>query len=118
MVFDVRRSADCGADLEAIFDHLVASYQALGDPIADALDRAEKRLLGIEDDIDTLAALPFQGTLVPHILDGLRHVTKDRAVLYFRVDETARQIFVLGVFFGGQDHQRHILKTIAELGQT
>jgi len=60
-----------------------------------------------------LGDAPFQGTLEPKLMDGLRHVTKNRAVFYFTVDETIETVRVLGVFFGGQDHRRHILVRVA-----
>lgn len=46
-------------------------------------------------------------------MERLRHVTKYRAVFYFTTDETNETVRVLGVFFGGQDHRRHLLARIA-----
>ena len=111
--FSVVRGARCGEDLELIFDHLFDTYQELGDRSDNALERAAERLVGIEDDLARLGDVPFQGTLEPKLMDGLRHVTKNRAVFYFTVDETIETVRVLGVFFGGQDHRRHILDRIA-----
>lgn len=110
--FDVVRSAHCDTDLELIFDHLFAAYRDLGDPVPDAFDRAAQRLWGIEGEIDRLGDVPHQGTLEPKIMDGLRHVTKNSAVFYFIVDDADQRLYVLGVFFGGQDHRAHILKRI------
>jgi plasmid stabilization system protein ParE len=111
--FEVIRSEDCDLDLELIFDHLFAAYSELGDPVRDAFVRAERRLLEIEGEIDRLGRVPYQGTLDPRIMDGLRHVTKNSAVFYFIADEAERRVRVLGVFFGGQDHRAHILRRIA-----
>ena len=113
--FEVIRSDQCDFDLELIFDHLFGTYCDLGDPVEDALLRAEQRLQGIEDALERLGDVPHQGTLVPRIMDGLRHVTKDNAVFYFIVDVTERRLRVLAVFFGGQDHRGHILRRIAEV---
>ena len=33
----------------------------------------------------------------------------DRAIYWFDVDEAARKVRILAVFFGGQDHVRHML---------
>lgn len=112
--YRVLRSAACDADIEIIFDHLFQSYRDLGDPLQDALNRAAARVRGIEDALATLGDLPFQGTLAPQIMDGLRHVTRDKAVFYFISDEVRGEVRVLGVFFGGQDHRRHILRRIME----
>lgn len=111
--FEVIRSERCDLDLELIFDHLFAAYRDLGDPVEDALARAEQRLQGIEDALERLGDVPHQGTLVPRIMDGLRHVTKNNPVFYFVVDDAKRRLRVLGVFFGGQDHRGHILRRIA-----
>ncbi len=114
--YRVVRSARCDDDLGLIFDHLFESYRALGDPPEAALERAAERLNGIEEDLGRLGEVPFQGTLEPRIMAGLRHVTKGQAVFYFTVDEAGETVRVLGVFFGGQDHHRHILSRIASDG--
>jgi plasmid stabilization system protein ParE len=113
MGYSVQRSLSCRADLEAIFDHLIAAYTDLGTDIADAFDQAEARLSQIEDSIDALGSAPHQGTLWPEVMEGLRWTTKNKAVLYFIVDDTTRCVTVLAVFFGGQDHKTHILNRIA-----
>lgn len=111
--YSVVRNVRCDEDLEQIFDHLFETYQELGDRSDIALKRAAERLAGIEDDLARLGDVPFQGTLELKLMDGLRHVTKNRAVFYFTVDETIETVRVLGVFFGGQDHRRHVLVRIA-----
>ncbi|MEX0368183.1 MAG: type II toxin-antitoxin system RelE/ParE family toxin [Ruegeria sp.] len=110
--FRVLRSAACAADIDRIFDHLFQAYQDLGDTPQSAFERAVDRVRSVDDAMETLGAGPFQGTLVPHIMPGLRHVTKDGAIFYFMVDETAQQVRVLAVFFGGQDHRQHMLGRI------
>lgn len=112
MAFEVIRSTACDHDLEVIFDYLFLAYQDLGTTAADAFDRAADRVRRIEAALVTLGDVPFQGTLEPAILDGLRHVTKDRAVFYFTADEEVQTVRVLAVFFGGQDHRRHLLARI------
>jgi plasmid stabilization system protein ParE len=109
MVFKVIRTTQFESDLDIIHDHLIESYVHLGDAFPDAFDRAEARIKAIETDMEALAQAPHQGTLSPGIMPGLRHVTKNRAVLYFEVDETRETVLVLAVFFGGQDHGQHIL---------
>jgi len=36
-------------------------------------------------------------------------LTIDRAIYWFDVDEAARKVRILAIFFGGQDHVRHML---------
>ena len=110
--YSVYRSLACDTDLEIIFDHLFDAYCELGDPVEDALTRAAERLRGIEDALEGLGEVPFQGTLEPQIVADLRHVTKDNAVYYFLVNEAEDELRILGVFFGGQDHRQHIIKRI------
>jgi len=111
--FKVVRGVRCDEDLELIFDHLFNAYQELGEAPDVALNRAAKRIFEIEDDLARLGDVPFQGTLEPQIMDGLRHVTKNKAVFYFTSDAVNQIVRVLGIFFGGQDHRRHILDRIA-----
>ena len=59
--------------------------------------------------MQALGRAPFQGTLWPDLLLDLRWVTKNRAILYFQVDEPAAVVRVLAVFFGGQDHRMRML---------
>lgn len=113
MAFEVLRSRAADRDLELIFDHLGETYQALGDTVADAVERAVVRLRAMEDAMEALGAAPFQGALRPEFFDGLRQTTKDRAVIYFVIDEAAGQVRVLAVFFGGQDHLARMLRRIA-----
>ena len=112
MAYKVQRSRACRQDLQAIFDHLFTAYLDLGDALSDALDRAEKRLARIEDDIDALGTVPHRGTLWPEVMDGLRWVTIDRATFYFTVDADRQKASVLAIFFGGQDHRAHVLNRI------
>ncbi len=109
MAFEVLRSAAADADLEVIFDFLVEAALAFGIDEASALDQAARRLRQIEDDMAGLGAAPHQGTLRQDLAAGLRSVTKNRAIFYFDVVEEAELVRILAVFFGGQDHQRHML---------
>jgi plasmid stabilization system protein ParE len=109
MVYDVVRSVASDRDLEMIFDHLVEAYISLGEPVADAIQRAGERIRSIEAAMAALGTVPHQGTLLQDIMPGLRSVTKDQAIFYFDVDGDKRVVRVFAVFFGGQDHRRHML---------
>lgn len=112
MPYRVERALDTEADLEAIFDFLVHSYIEFGESKTDALERAAQRLESIETAMLSLGATPHQGTKRDDVLAGLRSVTKDRAIYYFDVDDDARRVRVLAIFFGGQDHRRAMLKRL------
>ena len=113
--FEVIRSVRCDSDLDLIFDHLQSAYRDFGDAPDVAFKRAAERVRGIEDDMASLGNVPFQGTLEPSIMEGLRYVAKGRAVFYFLIDERHREVRVLSIFFGGQDHRRHMLERIKAL---
>ena len=57
----------------------------------------------------SLATAPLRGESRDDLLPGLRHLALDRAVYCFRSRAEQRDIHVLAVFFGGQDHQRRML---------
>jgi plasmid stabilization system protein ParE len=113
MAFRVLRSVDGDRDLVLIFDHLLQSYIALGDSPLDAAERAATRVRTINADMEALGRTPHQGTLMPELAPGLRHVTKNRAVFYFHVDEQQHLVRVVAIFFGGQDHLQHIIRRLS-----
>lgn len=112
MKYTVERASDVDRDLDAIFDFLIESYGKFGEDAVTAIDRAADRLQQVQISMQSLGDVPHQGTLQPQLLPGLRSVTKDRAIFYFKVDDAKRTVRVLAVFFGGQDHQRHMLKRL------
>jgi len=115
MPYRVERSLDTDDDLAAIFDFLLNSYVGFGDERGEALERAAARIEGIEREMLSLGDVPHQGMLRPDLLPGLRSVTKQRAIIYFDVDDDLRLVRVLAIFFGGQDHQRAMLQRLSNL---
>jgi toxin ParE1/3/4 len=112
VAYKVVRSEDADRDLQAIFDHLIDSHLGFGETPSEAIRLAAVRLGKIHGAMARLGKLPHQGTLEPNLLPDLRHVTKDRAIFYFTADDAAEVVTVLAIFFGGQDHQRAMLKRI------
>ena len=112
MGFKITRSGGVDTDLDRIHDHLFESYINLGDSIFDAIVRAEARVRSIEVNMEALARSPYQGTLSADIAPRLRHVTKDKAIFYFEVDEIRQIVLIMAVFFSGQDHVQRILERL------
>ncbi len=108
-MWTVEFAAAAERDFELIFDHLLQSYQEFGDDFDTAFDRAEQRIEDIQSSASDLAKVPFQGTLRPDILPGLRFVRHDKAVFWFIAQEDREVAQILAVFFGSQDHVRHML---------
>lgn len=110
--YRLERSPQATRDLRSILRFLIRSHRGFGESFGGAKERASRRVLQIEAAMERLARLPKQGTLRAHLMPGLRSVTKDRAIFYFTVDDEAHVVRVLAVFFGGQDHQRAMLKRL------
>ena len=102
-------AADATNDLLLIADHLVQAYCGFGEPPAQAERHAQARIEAIITSAERLATAPFRGESRDDLLPGLRHLALDRAVYWFRPRPEQRDIQVLAVFFGGQDHQRRML---------
>jgi plasmid stabilization system protein ParE len=102
-------AADAINDLLLIADHLAQAYCGFGEPPAQAERHAQARIEAIITAAERLATAPFRGESRDDLLPGLRHLALDRAVYWFRPRPEQRDIQVLAVFFGGQDHQRRML---------
>ncbi|MBP2550260.1 plasmid stabilization system protein ParE [Neorhizobium galegae] len=117
MVYRIKLAAGVGSDFDRIFDHLLGAYLGMGDSVGEAYERAAARVTAISEDLENLAHHPYQGTLHNDLQPDLRHVTKDRAIFYFQIDEENSTVNVLAIFFGGQDHRRHMLKRLSQHGR-
>lgn len=112
--YNVERTPKADRDLDELFDFLFSSYEGFGDRPERAFERASDRVERIKAEMRALAKRPHQGTLHPGLLPDLRSVTKDRVIFYFTVDDEAPIVRVLAIFFGSQDHLRHMLKRLLE----
>lgn len=109
MAWKVEFSVDAETDLELIFDHLFESYVSFGDSAAESFERASLRLERIIDAADRICTAPQRGTIRSEIAPGLRNLTIDSAIYWFDLDERRKVVRILAVFFGRQDHVRHML---------
>lgn len=96
-------------DFDLIFDHLVQSYIVFGDRRSEAMFRAETRVTDIYASSLRICAAPHRGQRHDGLRPGLRQLTLGKATFWFVVDDDARLIRVLAVFFGAQDQQRRML---------
>ena len=51
-------------------------------------------------------------------LPRIRFLAIARAIYWFDVDQTARKVRILAVFFGGQDHIRRMLVRLLDRNET
>ena len=109
MAYRLEFSVEDERDFRLMFDHLFDGYRGFGEALEDALNHAEVRILEIRAATDRIAAAPHRGERHDNILPGLRHLTINRAVCWFDVDDDRRTVRILAIFFGGQDHVRHMM---------
>ena len=109
MAFRLEFSAEAERDFGLIFDHLLNSYIDFGEGPESALDHAGTRVLEIRVAAERILSAPHRGERHDDILPGLRHLANGRAIYWFDVDEARGTVRVLAVFFGGQDHVRHMM---------
>ena len=109
MAWTIEFSEEAERDLDLVFDHLLSSYLKLGSNLASAVAASSDRIREIKSAADRLSQAPFQGTLRNELMPGLRNVTIDRAIYWFIPHEPAQKVSVIAIFFGGQDHVRHMM---------
>ena len=114
MAFRLEYSAQAERDFELIFDHFLESYISFGESVETAIGHAEARVLEIRATANRILTAPYRGERHDDILPGLRHLTVNRAIYWFDVHEEKETIRILAVFFGGQDHVRHMLARLID----
>ncbi len=96
-------------DLSLIEAHLTEAFLAFGEPEAEARAHAAARVEAILTTAERLATAPHRGAVHDDLLPHLRHLTLNRAIYWFTLDESQQSLRVLAIFFGAQDHQRRML---------
>ncbi len=88
---------------------LFESYLGFDQDVETALEQATKKTQSIRKEAEKLARHPFRETLHDDILQGLRHISIERAIYWFDILEDETLIRILAIFYGGQDHHTKIL---------
>ena len=109
MRFRIEFSAEAERDFALIFDHLFESYRSFGESVEAALDHCEDRIREIRQEADGLCEAPYRGERHNALLPGLRHLTINRAIYWFEMNEAKQRFRIVAIFFGRQDHIRHML---------
>lgn len=75
------------------------------------------RVFAIEAGFARLAKAPHRGTR--HTIGDrtYRHITIDRAIYWFTLDEGAQVLRIEAIFFGGQDHLDRMFTRMREEGE-
>ena len=114
MAFRLAFSAAAERDLSLIFDHLFDSYCSFGESPGEAVSHAAERVRSIRGSADRICIAPDRGTKRDDIFSGLRHLTIERAIFWYEIDDSEAVVRVLAVFFGGQDHIRRMMLRLLE----
>jgi len=109
-------AADAAGDLALIEELLIRACLEFGESPSEAMQRAEVRIDAIIRAAERLSTAPFRSEAHSDLLPGLRHLALDNAVYWFVPDPETWQVRMLAVFFGGQDHQRHMLVRLLQKG--
>ena len=109
MRYRIEFSAEAERDFALIFDHLFESYRNFGESVEAALDHCDDRIRDIRREAKRRGAAPYRGERHEDLLPGLRHLTINRAIYWFDVNDQEHRVRILAIFFGGQDHVRHML---------
>lgn len=112
MDYEVQLSPDAVGDLEAIEAYLFNQHLDRGDDYAAAVAKAAGRVRQIVSDLSKLSRSPLRGVADEDLRAGLRHVTFERAIVYFFVVDETKEVSVEAIFYGGQDHQSHMLRRL------
>ena len=116
MAWKVEIRAEARADLDRIYDHLVQTHLAFGRSLEESVGLAERRSGAIREGLRRFEATPYRGT--QHRLGDreYRHVTIDRAIYWFTLDEANALVRVIGIFHGGQNHLDRMFARLAAQG--
>ena len=114
MAYHLEFSADAARDFELIFEHLLRSYLEFGERLDSAVDHAGMRISEVRAAAAQILTAPHRGERHDDILPGLRHLSIGRAIYWFDVDEESQAVRILAVFFGGQDHVRHMIRRLLQ----
>lgn len=101
-------------DLELLFHHLADSYLEFGSSRREAAVQARRRVQQVYEMTARIARAPLRGESHADWMPGLRHLTLDKAIYWYLVEEVAQRVCILAVFYGSQDHQRRMLRRLLE----
>lgn len=118
MSWKIEFSEQAESDIGHLFQHLTDSYLEFGETRIEAAQRAADRVGQILDRVDRIAAAPHRGEAHDDLMPGLRHLTLERAIYWYRTNEARRVVLILAIFYGGQNHQRRmLLRQLGDLPQ-
>lgn len=113
-MWSLEYSIEAERDFELIFDYLFAVYSDLGEHPDEALEHAAGRIRELRLSIGRLAETPHIGTLRSDIYPGIRFLRRDKKVVWFLPVVDRQMIVIAAIFFGAQDHIRHMMRRLLD----
>lgn len=104
MAYQIEFTKQARSDVVGLVDHLTESYRSFGENQVEAFLRAERRLEQIDTDLRRIALAPHRGARSLDFAPHLRHLTLNRIIYWFEVDDASEVIRIIAVFFGAKDH--------------
>ena len=104
MAYKIEFSDQAEDDLFEIVDYLTESYRGFGENVTEALARAGRRQEQIREQAQRIATAPHRGERSLEYAPQLRHLTLNRMIYWFEVDEASETIRIIAVIFGAKDH--------------
>ncbi len=114
MGWQLEFAAGAETDFELIFDHLFESYKNFGEPLEQAFEHAQIRVLQIRRDAERILIAPDRGQRHDDLLEGCRNLAVDRASYWFIANQDEKLVTVLAVFFGGQHEQLRMMARVLD----
>ena len=114
MTWRVEVEARAEIDLDHAYSFFLEAALDLGEDRQGAARSARARLERTLSAAERLGVAPYIGTVHDNIAPGLRHVTIDGAIFWFRPDETSKVVRIVGIFHGGQDHLGRMLARLTK----
>ncbi|OAN70946.1 hypothetical protein A8B82_21875 [Sulfitobacter sp. EhC04] len=109
MAWTVEFRPSAESDIAVIFDHLVQSHLDFGHDTASAVSLASGRINSIVQNRQRIAIAPERGGRIFSNNRTYRHLTIERTIYWFTLDEVSQIIQIEAIFHGGQDHLQHML---------
>ncbi len=95
-------------------EQLAALYNYIAD--AASPDIAEQYVSAVIDYCEGLQTFPVRGSARDDVRPGLRVTNyKKRTIIAFEVDMEARQVAIIGLFYGGQDYETLLYEDFVSL---
>lgn len=108
MTWTIEVSVAAERDTDLLFEHLADRYVSFGESWTAAVAHTVECVGRILDMMERIATAPYRGEVHDDLLPGLRHLTLERAIYWYRLADDTETVRGLAIFYGVQDHLRQM----------